>query len=137
MAGIKGRDTTPELALRKGLHARRMRFRVNRRDLPGAPDLVFPSRRAVLFAHGCFWHRHACHLFKWPVTRGEFWRKKIEGNVERDNQVRRELAANGWRIGVVWECALKGRTRHSLEDVLDECAEWLHSDRQSLEIAGG
>jgi DNA mismatch endonuclease (patch repair protein) len=97
---------------------------------------VFPSRRAVLFAHGCFWHQHSCHLFKWPSTRREFWRAKIEGNVKRDEAVARELRALGWRVGVVWECSLKGRIRRSLDEILDECADWLNSDRQSMEIIG-
>jgi DNA mismatch endonuclease (patch repair protein) len=136
MAGIKGKNTSPEIALRRGLHARGFRFRLHRRDLPGAPDLVFPSRRAVLFAHGCFWHRHDCHLFKWPSTRREFWRDKISQNAARDELLRERLAVSGWRVGVVWECALKGRTRRSLDEVLNECAEWLSSDRQSMEISG-
>ena len=136
MAGIRGRDTSPELILRKGLHARGFRFRLDRRDIPGAPDLAFPSRRAVLFAHGCFWHQHRCHLFKWPSTRAEFWREKIGSNVARDQKVRDELESRGWRVGVVWECALKGKTRRNLEEVLDECSDWLISDRQRMEISG-
>ncbi len=136
MAGIKGRDTKPELVLRKGLHARGLRFRINRRDLPGVPDLVFPGRRAVLFAHGCFWHGHGCHLFKWPNSRPDFWRTKINRNVERDQEVRRQLLAAGWRVGVVWECAMKGRTRLALDHALDRCAGWLSSDAPTLEIAG-
>jgi DNA mismatch endonuclease, patch repair protein len=136
MAGIKGRNTAPELNLRRGLHARGWRFRLNRRDLPGAPDMVFPARRAVLFAHGCFWHGHGCHLFKWPRSRAEFWRMKINGNTQRDNDVRQQLIAAGWRVGVVWECSMKGRTRLPLDDVLDSCADWLSSDSVLLEIAG-
>ncbi len=126
----------PELVLRKGLHSRGLRFRLNRRDLPGAPDLVFPSRRAVLFAHGCFWHRHGCHLFRWPATRPEFWRAKINRNVERDQLVREQLLAEGWRVGVIWECATKGRKRLPLDDVLDTCAAWLSSDAPVLELGG-
>jgi DNA mismatch endonuclease (patch repair protein) len=136
MAGIKGRDTKPELALRKGLHARGLRFRVNRRDLPGTPDLVFSRHRAVLFSHGCFWHGHDCHLFRWPATRSEFWRAKINGNIQRDREVHHQLIANGWRIGVVWECALKGRSRLPLHHVLDSCARWLSSESPMLEITG-
>lgn len=136
MSGIKGKNTSPELALRQGLHRRGFRFRLHRRDIPGAPDLVFPSKRAVLFAHGCFWHRHTCHLFKWPATRSQFWREKIAQNVARDNAATRHLAAQGWRVGVVWECALKGRARRCLDEVLDECSDWLNSDRQSMEITG-
>lgn len=136
MAGIRAKNTSPELALRSGLHARGFRFRLHRRDIPGVPDLVFPSRRAVLFAHGCFWHRHGCHLFKWPGTRREFWRTKIEGNVKRDEEVAEMLRSSGWRFGVVWECALKGRMHCSLDEILDECADWLNSDRQLMEIIG-
>ena len=136
MAGIKGKNTLPELALRRGLHARGFRFRLHRRDIPGVPDLVFPSRQAVLFAHGCFWHHHSCHLFKWPSTRREFWRDKIGRNVTRDESVAKDLSSQGWRVGVVWECALKGRTRRSLEEVLNECVDWLKSDRNTMEITG-
>jgi DNA mismatch endonuclease (patch repair protein) len=75
-------------------------------------------------------------LFKWPSTRREFWRDKISQNTMRDEMVREKLASAGWRVGVVWECALKGRTRRSLDEVLNECAEWLSSDRQSMEISG-
>lgn len=136
MAGIKGKNTKPELILRKGLHARGFRFRLNRRDLPGAPDLVFPGRRAVLLAHGCFWHGHRCHLFKWPSSRPEFWRTKINRNVERDKAVRQLLLVRGWRVGVIWECALKGRTRRPLDEILDSCAVWLASEAEILEMAG-
>lgn len=136
MAGIKGTNTRPELLLRKGLHARGFRFRINRRDLPGTPDIVFPSRRAVLLAHGCFWHGHGCHLFKWPSTRPDFWRTKISRNVERDREVRQQLLQHGWRVGVIWECAMKGSSRRSLDEILDSCATWLSSDSKDLEIAG-
>lgn len=136
MAGIRGKNTSLELVLRRGLHARGFRFRLHRRDIPGVPDIVFPGLRAVLFAHGCFWHQHSCHLFKWPNTRLQFWREKIERNVTRDRDVSEELVSSGWRIGVVWECALKGRTRRDLDEVLDECAGWLHSARQSMDISG-
>jgi DNA mismatch endonuclease, patch repair protein len=75
-------------------------------------------------------------LFKWPSTRRDFWRAKIERNVQRDEEVARKLRSLGWRVGVVWECALKGRMRRSLDEILDQCADWLNSDRQSLEIIG-
>lgn len=136
MAAIKGKNTNPELILRKGLHARGIRFRLNHRNLPGRPDLVFPRRRAVLFAHGCFWHGHGCHLFKWPSTHSDFWHSKIKRNVERDGEVRQQLAAAGWRVGLVWECAVKGRARLPLAQVLDSCTAWLFSDLPMLEIAG-
>lgn len=136
MAGIKGKNTRPEILLRRGLHARGFRFRLNRRDLPGVPDLVFPGRGAVLLAHGCFWHGHGCHLFKWPSSRPEFWRAKIHRNVERDQEVRQQLLRDRWRIGVIWECAMKGRARRPMDEVLDTCAAWLSSNARTLEISG-
>jgi DNA mismatch endonuclease (patch repair protein) len=136
MAGIRGKDTKPELILRRGLHAAGFRFRLHDRALPGNPDIVFPRYRAVLLAHGCFWHGHDCHLFKWPSTRPEFWQKKIYRNREVDTVVSVALQRAGWRQGVVWECALKGKTRLPLEIVLAECALWLQSDVPVFEIRG-
>lgn len=125
MSGIRGRDTKPEMLLRRGLHAMGFRFRVSDRKLPGSPDMVFPRYRAVVFAHGCFWHGHNCHLFRLPGTRPDFWREKILGNVERDRKVIEALRSDGWRIGTVWECALKGKTRRPAGHVVEELADWL------------
>lgn len=136
MSGIRGKNTRPELILRQGLHARGFRFRLHRRDLPGSPDIVFPGRRAVLFAHGCFWHGHDCHLFRLPATRREFWEAKIARNREVDSQALSALQASGWRTGAVWECALKGRARLSLDAVLDRCSLWLEGQEPTLEIRG-
>lgn len=112
MAGIRGRDTKPEMLIRRGLHAMGYRFRVHRRDLPGNPDIVLPKYHAVIFVHGCFWHGHDCHLFKWPKTREEFWQTKICGNVRRDALRCGELKDAGWRVFDVWECSLR-RTEHA------------------------
>lgn len=128
MAGIRGKDTKPELLLRKGLHALGWRYRLHGRGLHGKPDLVFPGRKALIFANGCFWHGHDCHLFKWPKSREAFWRTKIGGNIARDLRNREALLAEGWRIAEVWECQLKGRNRLPLEDVLNQCAAFLESD---------
>lgn len=137
MAGIRGTNTKPELLLRKGLHAQGFRFRLYDPALPGKPDIVLPRYRAVVFAHGCFWHGHDCHLFKWPSTRPEFWQAKIDRNRTVDARSEAALAEAGWRQAIVWECALKGRTRLPLEEVISACAEWLRSDRQRIEIRGG
>ena len=136
MSGIRGKNTKPELLIRKALHARGFRYRIHCRDLPGNPDLCLPKYRAVIFVHGCFWHGHACHLFKWPKTRPEFWREKIGRNWEVDAASEQALAAAGWRQAVIWECALKGRNRLPLEDVILTCADWLISNRPKLEIRG-
>jgi DNA mismatch endonuclease (patch repair protein) len=106
MSGIRGKNTKPEIFLRKGLHAEGFRFRIHA-PLPGRPDMVFPKWHAVLFVHGCFWHCHNCHLFKWPSSRPEFWRTKISGNLTRDEANITRLLEAGWRVGIVWECALK------------------------------
>lgn len=137
MSGIRGTNTKPELLLRKGLHALGFRFRLHDRSLPGKPDIVLPRYKAVIFAHGCFWHGHDCHLFKWPSTRPEFWQAKIARNRTVDERVEAVLAEAGWRQAVVWECALKGKTQLPLEEVITACAEWLRSDRPRLEIRGG
>jgi len=136
MAGIREKNTKPELLLRSELHRRGFRFRLHRRDLPGRPDLVFPKWGAVIFVNGCFWHGHDCHLFRLPKSRTEFWREKIAANVARDRRQMDALRAAGWRVAVVWECALKGRTRLPLEVVMNQCAAWLVSNRQGMEIHG-
>ena len=136
MAGIKGVDTKPELLLRKGLHSRGLRFRLHDKRLPGRPDMVFPRYRAAIFANGCFWHNHDCHLFKWPSTQQEFWRDKLVRNAERDRLNEKLLVSTGWRICNVWECALKGRHRQPFEDVIDQCERWLKGSDERLDIRG-
>lgn len=136
MAGIRGTNTKPELILRRGLHAAGFRFKLHDRALPGKPDMVFPRYRAVLFAHGCFWHGHDCHLFRPPSTRADFWSAKIDRNREVDRNAMEALCRLGWRIGVVWECSLKGRTRLDLAGVIGDCADWLRGGAQTLEIRG-
>jgi DNA mismatch endonuclease (patch repair protein) len=136
MAGIRSRNTKPEMILRHGLHAVGFRYRLHDRALPGRPDMVFSRYRAVLFAHGCFWHGHDCHLFQWPASRHEFWNAKITRNREVDARSELALADAGWRIGVVWECALKGRTRLPVLTVLESCTRWLRSDEPRLELRG-
>ena len=135
MSGIRGKNTRPELLIRKALHARGFRYRLHC-DLPGKPDICLPKHRAVIFVHGCFWHGHGCHLFKWPNTRPEFWRAKIGRNREVDGSVEEQLAAAGWRVATIWECAVKGKLRLNLDDVIERCADWLISDRERLIIRG-
>lgn len=134
MAGIRSADTGPEMFLRRGLHSLGWRYRLHRRDLPGRPDLVFPSRRAVIFANGCFWHGHNCHLFKWPKSHEEFWRTKIAGNIARDRRVRDQLGAAAWRIADVWECTIKGRWRLPPEELIAACDAFLRSEESSISV---
>lgn len=136
MSGIRGKDTKPELLLRRALHRRGFRYRLHAKKLPGRPDMVFPKHKAVLFVHGCFWHCHLCHLFKWPSTREKFWQAKIGGNKNRDEITVSLLASAGWRIGTVWECALKGKHRLPVEEVITQCTEWIRSGQPLLDIAG-
>ena len=136
MAAIRGADTKPEMIIRRGLHARGFRFRLHDRKLPGRPDLIFPKHHAALFVHGCFWHGHGCHLFKWPGTREEFWRQKIGANVTRDEASKKVLHEAGWRVGVVWECALKGRQRRPVDDMLNVVSDWLYASDGDLSLQG-
>ena len=109
MSGIRGRDTKPEITLRRLLHRAGLRFRLHSRDLPGRPDVVFPWRKAAIFVHGCFWHRHeGCHWCSTPASNSDFWSAKFGRNVERDAEAIAELHAIGWRTATVWECALRG-----------------------------
>ncbi len=136
MAAIKGRHTKPELLIRKALHAAGLRYRLHAKHLPGKPDLVFPRHRAVIFVHGCFWHEHDCHLFKWPTTRTDFWREKIGRNVVNDERAVRILLESGWRVALVWECALKGRTRLNFADAMQRLITWIGSGEQTVTIRG-
>jgi DNA mismatch endonuclease (patch repair protein) len=136
MAAIKGSHTKPEIQIRKAMHAAGLRYRLHVRDLPGKPDLVFPKYKAVIFVNGCFWHHHDCHLFKWPATRKEFWKQKIERNVANDARAEAALLNTGWRVATVWECALKGKTRLHNEKAMRLLAGWVQSDKKTIIIRG-
>lgn len=110
MSRVRGKDTKPELIVRRLVHAMKYRFRLHRRDLPGSPDLGFPSRRRVIFVHGCYWHRHPdpeCKLARLPKSRLDFWLPKLEGNRQRDLRNIDALDRLGWGVLVIWECELK------------------------------
>jgi DNA mismatch endonuclease (patch repair protein) len=136
MAGIRRRDTRIELAVRRALHARGFRYRLDVRTLPGRPDIVLPRWNAVVLVHGCFWHAHDCGLCRIPATRPEFWREKLDRNAGRDQQNLLDLHGGGWRVATVWECALRGRGQTAIEGVADRLSEWLASGEPSLEIRG-
>lgn len=105
MSRISGKETKPEIAVRKAAHKLGYRFRLHRRDLPGSPDIVFPSRKLALFVHGCFWHQHeTCHFAYTPKSNIEFWQTKFKNNVARDARAKQELERLGWRVAVIWEC---------------------------------
>ena len=126
MASIKGSNTGPEIALRKALHALGLRYRLHDRKLPGRPDIVLPRWKAVVFVHGCFWHRHlGCRYATVPATRPQFWNEKFAANVSRDQRNLDGLASAGWRTRVVWECDLK--TLGALA-VANDVMRWLHHE---------
>lgn len=107
MSRVGSEDTKPELRVRSLLHRLGYRFRLHRRDLPGTPDIVLPSRSIVVFVHGCFWHGHRCKIGKMPKSRTEYWGSKIAANVARDARKRRALYRLGWRSIVIWECEIR------------------------------
>ena len=107
MRRIRSRDTSPELLVRSLVHRLGFRFRLHRSDLPGKPDLVFSSLRKIIFVHGCFWHRHGtCKFTRWPKSKLEFWKPKLEENNRRDKANQRALRRMGWQVMIVWECQL-------------------------------
>jgi DNA mismatch endonuclease (patch repair protein) len=132
MSAVRSANTTPELRLRRALHARGLRFRLHRRNLPGSPDLVLPRFDAAVFVHGCFWHRHpGCPRTTTPVTRTDYWGPKFTRNIERDRAAITALMALGWRVAVIWECALGVRKTPETADAL---VVWLHGDAPRLEL---
>jgi DNA mismatch endonuclease, patch repair protein len=108
MSGIKGKNSLPELRVRKALFAMGHRFRLHRLDLPGTPDIAMPCRKIAIFVHGCFWHAHGgCRFAKTPSTRTAFWTTKLQGNVDRDQRAANKLGEMGWRVLIVWECSTR------------------------------
>ena len=136
MSGIKGKDTLPERLLRGELHKRGFRYRLHYKGLPGKPDMVLPRSRAIILVHGCFWHGHDCHLFKWPGTRPEFWHSKIESNRQRDQRNLATYQDHGWRTLTIWECSLKGRTKLGTWQVAEIAARWIQFGDSDAEISG-
>jgi DNA mismatch endonuclease (patch repair protein) len=136
MAGIRATNTKPEMLVRKALHRLGFRYGLHCRDVPGKPDLVFRSRRAVIFVHGCFWHGHDCKYFRLPSTRPEFWRNKIARNQARDAVVAAQLKAERWRRLIIWECAIRGQTPPNIANVISRTARWLDGTGRNVEIRG-
>jgi DNA mismatch endonuclease (patch repair protein) len=115
MAAVKGKNTTPEIRVRRMLHKMGYQFRLYRKDLPGKPDIVLPRHRLCIFVHGCFWHQHSgCKRATIPESNREFWVQKFQGTLERDERSKAELAARGWRICIIWECETKHEALLSL-----------------------
>lgn len=136
MAGIKAKNTVPEMLIRKRLHSLGYRYRLHGTILPGKPDMILKKYNAVIFVNGCFWHGHDCHLFKLPKTRTEFWQNKIEENRKRDKKVLDELLNLGWRVAIIWECALKGKNKLDFNALVDKLSGWIQSDNRFSEYVG-
>ena len=132
MAGIRGKNTQPEMVLRRALHARGLRFRLHDRLLPGAPDIVLPKWRAAILVQGCFWHRHeGCRYASTPATRPEFWLRKFSDTVARDQTNLTRLQEQGWRVALVWECALR---QAGAQSIADRIVGWLSETDQILMV---
>lgn len=134
MSGIRRRNTIPEVVVRRALIEAGYRYRLQRRDLPGRPDVVLLGQRVAIFVHGCFWHCHqGCRFAKIPATRPEFWEHKLRTNAARDARCVSELQSMGWRVLVVWECFLK--TAKSAFEIQSTLAGWIESDKQAGELS--
>jgi DNA mismatch endonuclease, patch repair protein len=138
MAGIKGKNTKPEILVRKLLHGQGFRFRLHNTNLPGRPDIVLAKYKTAIFVHGCFWHGHEnCSIFRLPKSRTEFWRHKIGANRARDVTAKELLEAQGWKVIYVWECALKGKSRQPQADFYNQISSAIKSDQTyAFEIRG-
>lgn len=133
MSRVRSKNTKPELIVRSHLHKMGYRFRLHVKQLPGNPDVVLPKYRAVIFVHGCFWHGHGyCKGGEIPKTRSLFWRDKICVNVSRDTMAYTQLSLCGWRIAIIWECALKNGS--STFNALNNLSEWMRSELDNLEL---
>lgn len=122
MSQIKGKDTKPEIIMRKTLWAEGYRYKLHHRKLPGKPDIVFPGRKKVIFINGCFWHKHDCQYFKWPKSNVQFWETKINQNVIRDKKNYQTLADLGWQSLIVWGCEFK---KDNFEKLIAKVKEFL------------
>ena len=133
MSGIKAKNTKPEILVRSLLHKDGFRFRIHVKELPGKPDLVFRKYNAVMFIHGCFWHRHDCKYFKWPKSRIEFWKDKLNKNSENDKKNLQKLLDSGWRVCVIWECSIR-EAKNDYSPLKEKIEKWLKSNSVFLEV---
>ena len=136
MSRIKGRNTAPEMTIRRWLWAKGYRYRLHRKDLAGKPDIVLPRFSAAIFVHGCFWHRHGCQATTAPASRQSFWFTKFQENVNRDKRNIADLLNDGWRVMVIWECTVRGKTS-DLELVGKQTSDFLISDVHFTESSNG
>ncbi len=136
MARVGQKDTGPEILLRSALHRTGLRYRLHDRTLPGSPDLVFPRFRSAVFIHGCYWHSHGCHRSTVPKSRREFWEEKFRANRRRDARDAALLRERGWRVMIVWECALIGKHASEPKNVAERVRVWLAGVEERGEVSG-
>lgn len=136
MSRVKNKGTKPEIIFRRSVHAIGLRFRLDNKALPGNPDLVFVSHKIALFVHGCFWHQHGCRKISIPASNMAFWKQKLDRNIERDAENSSALIDQGWRVLIVWECALVGKRKLPLCLLLDDLGKFIFSSRVLYEISG-
>lgn len=135
MSGIRAKNTKPEIFLRQGLHALGFRFRLHAKDIPGKPDIVLPKYRALIVVHGCFWHGHGCRYCKTPSTNTAFWLEKIQGNKLRDERTLQQQVEAGWRVLVVWECALRlSKRKPEKPNAVQLSATWISGVSRSAKV---
>ncbi len=137
MSGIRGKNTRPEIEIRRRIFSKGFRYRLHDKRLPGKPDMVFPRHNAVVFIHGCFWHAHSCPLFKLPSTNTDFWGEKLLGNRKKDRENESNLVQKGWRIMTIWECVFRGRginREKAMDSISEEVSRWLVSKKDNQEI---
>ena len=124
MAAIKSNDTTPEVAVRKYLFSQGFRYRKNVKGMPGKPDIVLRKYNTCIFVNGCFWHKHeGCKYFVWPKSNTEFWKEKIESNIQRDKRNYIKLEEDGWKVVVVWECEIKNDFQNTMKGIIEQLEE--------------
>ena len=134
MSSVRRENTSPEIILRSVLHKSGLRYRLHDKDLPGSPDMVFTRFRAVIFVHGCFWHSHGCYKSSIPESRHSFWKSKFQTNRDRDERNIKLLHNQGWRVMVVWQCALNGKHAYSSDVVVSCVKDWLQSSESFWQI---
>ena len=135
MSGIRNKNTGIEVSARKALFHRGYRYRLNDSKLAGKPDLVLPKYRTVVFINGCFWHGHGCSLFRLPASNTGFWKDKIQKNRDRDRKNIDTLTGQGWRVAIIWECAIRGKGDEALKSMADKFELWIRNTELYLEIS--